>query len=392
MTGNDPAASTIDLRAVIARLREIERKCSAMGTKSEEFPLMQQKVADIIARLEAGSEPSGDALDFRRIGRELFPVAHLFESTGFMSVGKEIAHIERSLTELAPEPAAPESRTPVVQSTASTSSSAAKRSAEPPQTAEPEEPDPRSVPLPIIVGFLALLLVIVGSAAIVFRSGPRGRSAPQVAPKPTAGIPAAVMTEPAPRPEPSAVPTAHPSPTPPLIDHIRLSEEVAAARLALVKGDLEGAATHLSEAARIDRRDADVVEIAGEVVRGLVHWAYGAADNAEWDRVPPLLERAQRVAMRFGISTAQIERARAEIAVMERYVIVGPGDRRTILEHQGRRVEVHVIDGGTRIGKIVGIQGGSLVLDMDTEVGGGVVRFTEELPLSGIRSLKIFTD
>jgi len=29
---------------------------------------------------------------------------------------------------------------------------------------------------------------------------------------------------------------------------------------------------------------------------------------------------------------------------------------------------------------------------MDTEVGGGVVRFTEELALSNIRSLKIFTN
>ncbi len=92
-----------DLRPVIARLREIERKCASMGSRNEEFPLMQDRVASIIARLDGAEESSGDPLDYRKIARELFPVAHLFESTGFMSVGKEIAYIERSLIEIAPD-------------------------------------------------------------------------------------------------------------------------------------------------------------------------------------------------------------------------------------------------------------------------------------------------
>ena len=86
---DEPSTNRPDLRPAIRRLREIEKKCVSMGTRNEEFPLMQQRLASIIKRLEAGEEPSGAPLSYRGIARELFPLAHLFESVGFMSVGKE---------------------------------------------------------------------------------------------------------------------------------------------------------------------------------------------------------------------------------------------------------------------------------------------------------------
>jgi hypothetical protein len=160
--------------------------------------------------------------------------------------------------------------------------------------------------------------------------------------------------------------------------------------LALAKGDLETAAAHLSEAARIDRTEPDLKEIAEQVVRGLVSWAESAAVNARWDESGPRLERAERTAMRFGVDTSEIEAARQRIAAMERFVIVGPGDRATLLRSIGRRAEVVLTEGATRTGRIDGIDGDDLVLNMDKEVGGGTVRFTEEIPLSTIRSLKIY--
>ena len=66
---------------------------------------MEERLGSIIARLEAGEDDSGEPVGYRAIARELFPVAHLFESYGFTSVGKEIAHVERALNELEPEPA-----------------------------------------------------------------------------------------------------------------------------------------------------------------------------------------------------------------------------------------------------------------------------------------------
>jgi len=349
---------------------------------------MQDRVASIIARLDGADDPSGDPPDYRKMARELFPVAHLFESTGFMSVGKEIAYIERSLIELAPDfdTADGQSSTPVAPR--ATSTSTARQTSSAPKPPDPE-PEPKSVPLPIVFGIVALALALAVSAAIVLRFGPFARDRrlqdvpPTVAAEPTAlPAPPTALPNPAPtapiRPQPTAIPRA------------LLAEEVAAARLALAKGDLEAAATHLSDAARIDRKEPDLEEIADQVVRVLVSWAYAAADNAEWEKAEPILQRAERTAMRFGVSTVAIENARTRIAAMEHFVIVGPGDRRTILQSVGRRVDVEMSDGGHRTGKIEDIAAGNLVLNMDSEVGGGVVRYSEEVPLAEIRSLKIY--
>jgi hypothetical protein len=389
MEGNT-ANPKADLRPVIARLREIERKCAAMGSRNEEFPQMQQRVASIIARLEADDDPSGAPPDYRRIARDLFPVAHLFESTGFMSVGKEIAHIERSLNELAPQTGAGAQGPPAPQETGRASSSAAVQRAEPVPETPTAAPKPPSVPLPVIAGFLLLVLAAAGSAAVIFGIGPFARHHPPpetavaLEPTETAALP----------PSPTSVPNAEPTPAPPTpptaIPRGRLAEELAAARLALAKGDLETAGDHLSEAGRIDRTDDDVKEIAEAVVGGLVSSAYDAAENADWEATGPLLERAERTAMRFGISSAKVDAARSRIAAMDHYVIVGPGDRKTVLHSVGKRTEVTLTDGTVRVGSIEAIDGADLVLNMDSQVGGGVVQYSEHLPLADIRSLKIF--
>jgi hypothetical protein len=388
-TNDGPGA---DLRPVIARLREIERKCASMGSRNEEFPLMQDRVASIIARLESAGDPESEALNYRRIARELFPVAHLFESTGFLSVGKEIAYIERSLIELAPDFDAAETTAATAGTARIISTSAAKQTAGPPPEEPESEPESRSVPLPILFGFLILVMALAISAAVVFRFGPFARDQRLSKAEPTAVIPEPTMPPIDPTPLPNPAPTAPPNPQPTRIQRGLLAEEVAAARLALAKGDLETAAVHLSEAARIDRKEPDLEEIADQVVRGLVSWAYAAAHNAEWDKAEPFLERAERTAMRFGIDTRSIEQAREGIAAMERFVVVGSGDRTGILRSVGKRVEVALAAGAVRSGRIEGIDDGNLVLNMDRQVGGGVVRYTEEIPLADINSLKIYDD
>ncbi len=389
---DNPAA---DLRPVIARLREIERKCASMGSRNEEFPLMRDRVASIIARLDGAEQPSDDPPDYRKMARELFPVAHLFESTGFLSVGKEIAYIERSLIELAPDFDAAEGQTSTTVSPRAASTSTAKHTSSAPGTEEPDqdhEPGPKSVPLPIVVGVVALVFALAVSAAIVLRFGPFARDRRLLDARPTTAVAEPTATPAPPTVAPTPAPTAPVLPQPTAIPRALLAGEVAAARLALAKGDLETAATHLSEAARIDRKEPALEEIAGQVVRGLVSWAYGAADNAEWEKAEPILERAERTAMRFGLSTVAIENARQRIAAMEHFIIVGPGDRGRIMQSVGRRVDVEMVDGGRRNGRIEDIEDGNLVLNMDSEVGGGVVRYSEEIPLSNIRSIKIYED
>jgi hypothetical protein len=381
---DDSTNRDVDLRPVIARLREIEKKCGSMGSRNEEFPLMQERLSSIIKRLEAGEEPSGEPLAYRAIARELFPVAHIFESVGFMSVGKEISHVERTLQELAPEAPVPDAPAAggATQHTISQPPAAADRAGVTQET-DGEGAD-HHVPWPIIGGLVVLLVATMTAAMIIFGVGPF-RAKPTVrATAPTEPV----ETVPTPAPAPTSVPEPRGTPGP----SNTLSDEVAAARLALYYGDHVGAIDHLSAAALIDRDNTGVLEIADELVGVLVNDANAAAADARWEDAAQILERARRVAMRFGLTTASIDRATRRLAAMERYVIVGPDDTRTIRASAGRRVELRMKSGSERTGRIEGVAGPDLLLEVESDVGGGIVSYTDKVPLASITSIKILED
>jgi hypothetical protein len=374
-----------DLRPLIARLREIEKKCASMGSRNEEFPLMEERLNSIIKRLDAGAEPSGEPLAYREMARELFPVAHLFESVGFMSVGKEIAHVEKALNELAPEE--PESDAPTVPESARRTADQPAAAAEPGAVAEGTDDDglDHHVPRPVAAGLLVLLAAMAVATMIVLEVGPFRPKLPVRPAAPT--VPVETQLTPSPTPTPVPKPT-RPTPGP----SNTLADEVAAARLSLFHGDHEAAISHLSAAALINRNHTGVLEIAQELVGRLVGDADAAAANGRWEDAERTLERASRVAMRFGIETTTIDRTAQRHAAMERFVIVAPDDTRTIRSSTGRRVELSMKDGSVRRGRIEGVAGADLLLEVNSDVGGGIVRFTDDVTLASIDTIKIFED
>lgn len=380
-----------DLRPVIARLREIERRCAAMGSRNEEFPLTQQRVASIIARLEAGQEPSGEKLHFGRIARELFPVAHLFESVGFMSVGREIAHIERALREFDPEA---DDRGPVpspmVQQVSSAAAVRPAQDTAPETVDEPTTPS-RSVPMPVVIALLLLATAAAVAASIVLGIGPAARLAGR-----TRALPPSPTATPSSTPSPSPAPVLEPSPTALSMaagesaPRARLAAAVSQARLALARGDFDGALGQLAAAALVDRTDEDVVEIADVLVNHFVARAGEAADNAEWEEAAARLERAERLAMRFGLDEVRIDQMERRIAEMERYRFISPRDTRALRAAVGQRVDVILRDGRVRSGGIDSVGADTLVLDVVRELGGGGLHYTEELALAEVRTIKVY--
>jgi len=382
----------VHLGPVITRLRELEKKCASMGSRNEEFPLMQERLASIINRLSAGREPSGAPLPYRAIAKEIFPVAHLFESVGFMSVGKEIAHIQKTLSDLEPEPPAmtKDSAAPVPVRAASSS---ARISSTPPETT----PDPdvaaqeedgvatgKGLPWPALVAFVVLLIAIGMSASLILKIGPF-RETP---PTPITGLSAAPAVA-TPTPYPTAAPVARSrtrSPT------VRLADELSQARLAIERHDLEEAVSHLSAAALIDRNNTTVLEIAEQLVHRLVAEGDAVTEQGRWGEAEQHLERARRIAMRFGIDTTIIDSTERRHAAMERFTIIGPGDTPAILAAAGKRVVLTLVNGNRRSGRIDGLAGAVLLIEVDSDVGGGVVRYTGEIPLADITSIKIFDD
>ena len=371
---------------MIARLREIERKCASMGTRNEEFPQMQERLAGIIRQLEAGD--ADESVSYRAIARELFPVAHLFESLGFMSVGKEIAHIERALTDLEPESSGSAPDTPPASTRRAPTTSAATREPQPPEEVPPEAEDETSdkgVPRPIIVGLLVLAAACLVAASIILKLGPFAEmQTPRVAP--TAVPPPATQT-PAPEASPTRVPAARGPNT-----GARLAEEISQARLALARGDIDGALPHLSAAALIDHDNTNVAEIAKRIVAGQISHSNRAADEARWADAEEILERARRLAMRFNLETGAIDEAAVRHKSMVRFVMVDPGDRQGMRAARGKRVVVTQKNGITLHGRIEDVADMALLLEVDKDVGGGKVRFIDDIPLSTIRSIQVFED
>ncbi len=350
---------------------------------------MKERLSSIIARLEAGEAPSGEPLAYAAIARELFPVAHLFESVGFMTVGKEIAHVERALRDLEPE--RPSSavrssldRPPGVRSAPTVTAPTPPGGLTPEGEATDEEPTREPIPQPILAGGFLFVVAVTVAMAMILEVGP---FSPRPEPTPVPPTPRP-LPSPTPQPQPTAVRDRNAPPT----TRERLSDALSQARLALLHGELDEAVKYLSIAALIDRNDTSVVETAERVVDQLIRDANSAADETRWDDAAAIAERARTVATRFGLDPERIDEAQRRHAEMERYRIVEPEETGVLRASTGKRVEVRLANGSVVVGRIVDIDGQNLVLSVDDDVGGGVVSFTDDIPLVSIRVVKIWED
>ena len=390
MTNEEGNGKDVGLRPVIARLKEIERKCDSMGSRNEEFPLMKDRLRSIIARLEAGEEPSGEPLAYRSMAHELFPVAHLFESVGFMGVGKEIAHVERALQEREPAPASPDG-TGVTARPSPTSSAAAAPPASEVGEREltdadgEEEPSREGVPKPILGGVFVLLIAVAVAAAIILEIGPF-----QPKPEPTP-VPATPTPLPSPTPEPPPTPLPR-DPNAPPSPRARFADALAQARLSLSEDNVDETVKYLSIAGLIDRNDNSVLEVAEQVVDRLLDLADDAATASKWEEAARKTAEARSVAKRFSLETRRIDAAEQQHARMEQYRIVEPGETQALRAAIGKQVEVKLENGSVLVGRIAEINSFNMVLDIDDDVGGGIVSFTDEIPLSTVRWIKIWKD
>ena len=87
-----------------------------------------------------------------------------------------------------------------------------------------------------------------------------------------------------------------------------------------------------------------------------------------------------------------IDAAEDHHAEMEQYRIVQPEETQTLRAAIGKVVEVKLDNGAVLVGQIAAVSSSTLVLDIEDDVGGGVVKFTDEVPLSTVRWIKIWAD
>lgn len=341
---------------------------------------MEQRIASILGRLESVDDPEGDPILYAALARELYAVERFFESNGFLSVAKEVAHVERTLEGMAP-------CVEVVEDHPRIDLGGPDGDAEPdPVEVEDDDtdlPSKWSVPKPLAAVMILFVVALAVCVVIIVRFN---------APKVTEAI---VLVEPTPPPtsrSPSPAPvstrprgaTAEPAPG------AILAEAVGKARLALADGDIDTAIDELSRAALVDADHSTVLGTANKIVSILVDRAEQAVDAGLWEIADLTLLRAKRIATRFGLDTHRISEAVHRYSQMARFKLIQPNDIAGIRASAGRRVTVFLKDESSQEAIINGVSGGKLLLDQDTAVRGGAMYYIEKVPLRDIDFLKVW--
>lgn len=375
------------LRPLVARLLEIERKCGTLGPRNEEARDMAARLHAIIAELSQGGADGLPPPRFRELARQLFPVARLFESLGFMSVAREVGHVERLLTEM--DPAPPQAgQQPPPQPLRQPLDGGTTAPAEPPTPAAADLPlQPRRKPTAVVAALVLLVLAVVAAVAIIVRQQSDYASVRRRPAEPAA-VPSGEESA-APVPSPAAA-GARPAPT--QRPRARLADLIGEARLAEQAGDLDRAISLLNEAAAIDVEAGTVRETAQDLVTSLVARSDQAAAEAEWERAAAQLERARDLALRFDLPTRPVDEAARRQGGLERYRRLGPQDTTALRAAIGSKVIVLTND-ATREGRLVGVTGSSLELQLGLEVAdNGTLLHTGQVPLASVREVRVYPD
>jgi hypothetical protein len=371
-----------DLRAITVRLTDLQRKCRSASARNDEALEIEHRLGSVLERLKMAEGPDEETPPFGALARELYAVERFFESNGFLSVAKEVAHVERALEALSspeeePEISLPERALADADTTGFEAGDADDGIEEEPTVSR------WAVPKPLAATMALFVVAIAVCAFIIYRFE-------FAEPKPLAldPLPMPVPTVVAPTPSPTVRSAAPPGPAPGAV----LAEAVGDARLSLAEGDVDATIDSLSRAAIIDPDHSTVLATAGQLVDLLVDRANGAAENGLWEIADLTLARAERLATRYGLDTQKILDARYRHSRMERFRLVQASDRAAIRAATGQRVTVVLKDGSTEQSIIKGVADGHLLLNEDTTVRGGAVYYVERIPLVEIDYLKVWEE
>ena len=73
-----------------------------MGSRNDEAAEMETRIESILKRLQSHGAADAEPIPYAALARELYAVERFFESNGFLSISKEVAHVERTLESLRP--------------------------------------------------------------------------------------------------------------------------------------------------------------------------------------------------------------------------------------------------------------------------------------------------
>jgi hypothetical protein len=364
-----------------------------MGTRNEEFPDMAVRLEKLIQALSTGEDEHGAPVSYRAVASQLFPIARLFESVGFLSVGREIAHVERTLSKL--------------QSSSPDDAATPQQPADLADPAVAEAPDPRgtlgshgwqaddieSRPVrdrlkptrPITVTAVIGLVVIAVMVWAVVRQDHREPEQNPVRP----AVARATLTA---TPSPPTPAAETPDQRNERLRRTRLYEIVSAARIALQAGDLDGALRHLDEASRIDVTPGLVVETATSARDLVLQRAQTAAAATRWHDADVELDLARTLTRRFGLDITPLTAIESHIASLPHFRRYGSDDGARLAAEAGHRVEIFTTSGAVLEGTLRSADRSRLVLHRADEVkrGSGAIVYDHEVAMDSVQEVRVY--
>jgi hypothetical protein len=207
--------------------------------------------------------------------------------------------------------------------------------------------------------------------------------------------PQTVVTQhqPIPAAAPGPTPTAPPPEEPAQLSDealARLPLEVEQANAALDDGDLDRAMGHLSSAARIDRHNRLVTELADTLIDGLLQEAEGATEDGEWALAADRVDQARNLAANFYLDIKKIDQTARRHAAKARFQDLTPSDTAAIKAAVGKPVRVTLTSFEILSGSLEEFTDRVLLVEVHSGVGGGKVRFDREIPLSSVHELRVY--
>ncbi len=387
------------LEPAVVRLKEIKKRCASLSARNPEFEHIEDVLETVISGLKAGRQANGEPVSYRKLRTALFPVGRLFESVGFMSVGREVAHVERVLGDLEPDPdpgqddkpefeAAPDSGDQLdeeeeeARAAAEAAAAAAAKEASRKQTKRAWG---------LIGGFVALLAAMVGGFLLV-------ESLPEPVPEPEPTVPATVIRVKAVTPGPS------PTPDQAMVRYMatregkqkELTRQVNKAQEAIAAGNLSAAINFLNAAATIEEKHTPLLVVAREIVDKLQTEADIDVAWARWDSAYRRLDQARSICQRFGFDFASVNARIRRYDNTPRFRLISPVDAATLRALAGKMIVVFRDDGSEDEGQVIAVEEGRLLLDSYAKIGRGTqgskgkLGYIKKIKVSSVIRVKIF--
>ncbi len=380
-----------DLRAIVKRLKEVQRKCAEAPGVSGRGNSAEAGLRAILSELEASLDPNADLMEVEILDLRLATVEEMFEATGSPGVARVLSRIRSSLASPS-EGTGKEVEPPPPQRFQPSPTSAVRRRRPRPKTRISPAPAPAPKRR---FGWLIVAVLILGAAAVAATMYLQ-QLGPWAAP-PDSSVQGAIERPLIPWRSTTTDSASAPSGSGSghgidlkEEDMARFTFEMSLAESSLQGGDINESLRHFAAAAAIDRQHRRVVAMGKTLIAAMLHDADLAYDMGDKTAAGKRLESSRSIARGLQLVGASSEGATQSSLSTVRFEDISPHDDEELARAVGHTVRLNLKTRDTMYGYLIQIRGDLLILDAYSGPGGPGIDSSSSILDSTIREIRVY--